>query len=104
PANPTAMAAVSFLPGLTWSSATSSAPHEIHHLLKRDRAVSIRIHRPKDFLVSRLPLLERNRPIAIGIHQSKNHPHQYRVHHVAMVNPMAAHHPRLAHHPAHHHP
>src|SRR5215471_7275735 len=76
--------------------------HEVHHFLKTNRPIVVRIHRLEDFLVSRLPLLQRDSAVAIGIHESKNDPHSDRVHHASMAHHTLTH-PAPAHHASTHH-
>ena len=57
--------------GLRFSRTT----HKIQHLLLRDRAIFVGIHRFEDAFVSGLELLQRDGSVTIAVHQGENHAH-----------------------------
>src|SRR6516165_2425914 len=67
--------------------------HERLDFLQGEVAIFISVHCPKDALVRRLKLLERDCPVTISIHQSEEHPH----HHL-MTHALGMHHAASAHH------
>jgi hypothetical protein len=55
---------------LVLGSRPASAVHEILHFLQGNCAIVVGIHGPEDTLLSRLKLLQRNRPVTISVHQT----------------------------------
>jgi hypothetical protein len=67
--------------GLLLLNRSPGSVYEGLDLLHGKAAIFVRVHRLEDPLVSRLKLLQGDRPVTVTIHHSEEHPHHHAVTH-----------------------